>query len=157
MIAVTLRRMIPLVGMAFMAGCAAEGPEFQAMKPTIGGQGMIYVYRPKTPIGTRGEDPYIEIAGKDMGRLKSGGNVGLAVPAGEHDVTIRQNLLFIPTIPRTITVAVAAGGSAYVRADQRITELDASDGGARAMQAVFIEEVSLEQGQEEIGKTRGNN
>jgi hypothetical protein len=62
------------------------------------------------------------------------------VPIGEHDVTVRQNVLFIPTWPETVGVAVASGRSAYVKVHQRITDIGTGEG-ASATQQVFIEEV----------------
>jgi hypothetical protein len=91
-----------------------------------------------------------------MQRLKAGGYVSVPVPAGEYNVTARQTLfLIVPTIPKTITVAVAPGSHSYVRVDQRIVDVD-RDGGWRAMQEVFIEEVDEETGRAEIASARAN-
>jgi hypothetical protein len=117
--------------------------------------GVIYVYRPLDSIIGRGEDPYVWIAGEQMGRVKAGGYVKKVVPVGEHDVTVRQTVLFVPTWPEMVQVAVASGGSAYVKVDQRITGISA-DGGAGAIQEVFIEEVPFDVGQADISKAREN-
>jgi hypothetical protein len=138
-----------------LAACAAEGPRFESASLSSSEVGVIYVYRPLESVIGRGEDPYVSIAGEHMGRLKAGGYVKKVVPIGEHAVTVRQTVLFIPTWPETVEVAVASGGSAYVKVDQRITSIG-GENGAAATQQVFIEEVSFDVGQADISKAREN-
>jgi hypothetical protein len=138
-----------------LAACAADGPRFESAALSSSEVGVIYVYRPLDSIIGRGEDPYVWIAGKQMGRVKAGGYVKKVVPIGEYDVTVRQTVLFVPTWPETVEVAVASGGSAFVKIDQRITGIGSGDGAA-ATQQVFIEEVPIEVGQSEIAKAREN-
>jgi hypothetical protein len=139
-----------------LASCAAEGPDFQ--RPTLASNdvGVIYVYRPLTSIIGRGEDPYVYVAGENLGRLKAGGYVEKVVPLGEYKVTVRQTVMFIPTWPQSVEVAVASGGSAYVKVDQRVTGISTEGPGTTATQEVFIEEVGNEEGQHEIAKAKGN-
>lgn len=137
------------------AACTADGPGFQPLSQRPAGEGIVYVYRPEGKTIGRGETPYIEIAGKSMGLLKAGGYISATLPPGEHDVTVRQSLLFVPTIWDTVTVAVAPGSVSYVRVDQRVTKVG-NAGYFSAMQKVSIEEVSDEIGQSEITETRQN-
>ena len=137
------------------AACTADGPAFQPMALRPAGQGIVYVYRPEGKTIGRGETPYIEIAGKNMGMLKAGGYLSATLPPGEHDITVRQSLLFLPTIWDTVSVAVAPGSVSYVRVDQRVTKVGVGSSFS-AMQKVTIEEVSDEIGQSEIADTRQN-
>ena len=137
------------------AACTADGPGFQPVSQRPAGEGIVYVYRPEGAALGRGETPYIEIAGKNMGMLKAGGYVSAALPPGEHDVTVRQTMLFVPTLWDTVSVAVAPGSVSYVRIDQRVTKVG-NAGFFSAMQKVSIEEVSAEVGQSEITETRQN-
>jgi hypothetical protein len=137
------------------AACAADGPGFQPVSQRPAGEGLVYVYRPEGAALGRGETPYIEIAGKNMGMLKAGGYVSAALPPGEHDVTVRQTMLFVPTLWDTVRVAVAPGSVSYVRIDQRVTKVG-NAGFFSAMQKISIEEVSAEVGQSEITETRQN-
>lgn len=138
-----------------LSACAADGPRFESAALSSSEVGVIYVYRPLDTIIGRGEDPYVSIAGEQLGRVKAGGYVKKVVPIGAHDVTVRQTVLFIPTWPETVEVAVASGGSAYVKIDQRITGIGTGDG-ASATQEVFIEEVPVDVGQTDIAKAREN-
>ena len=141
---------------AFMvAACAAEGRRFETAALSSSEDGVIYVYRPLASVIGRGEDPYVWIAGEQMGRVKAGGYVKKVVPTGTHDVTVRQTVLFIPTWPQTVEVAVASGGSAYVKVDQRITGISTEEGAA-ATQQVSIEEVPFDMGQADLSKAREN-
>ena len=90
-----------------------------------------------------------------MGMLKAGGYISLTLPPGEHEVTVRQAMLFVPTLWDTVTIAVAPGSVSYVRVDQRVTRVG-NAGFFSAMQQVFIEEVSAETGQNEIADTKQN-
>ncbi len=137
------------------AACTADGPAFQPLSRRPSGQGIVYVYRLEGKTIGRGETPYIEIGGKNMGMLKAGGYLSLTLPPGEHDVTVRQALLFVPTLWDTVTVAVAPGSVSYVRVDQRVTKVG-NAGFFSAMQQVSIEEVSADIGQSEIADTRQN-
>jgi hypothetical protein len=146
------------VGLVALASCTAQGARYN---PTTvanpGSNGIIYVYRPKSEtLWERGEPPYIDINGKNYGQLKSGGMISVTLPEGEYRVTALQTLfLVVPTIPKSITVAVVPGSRSYVRVDQRITRLDAG-GSFSATQETLIEEVSAEVGQAELAKTRAN-
>lgn len=137
------------------AACTADGPGFQPVSQRPAGEGIVYVYRPEGAALGRGETPYIEIAGKNMGMLKAGGYVSATLPPGEHDVTVRQTMLFVPTLWDTVNVAVAPGSVSYVRIDQRVTKVG-NAGFFSAMQKVSIEEVSAEIGQSEIADTKQN-
>jgi hypothetical protein len=138
-----------------LASCAAEGPAFQRQTALSNEVGVIYVYRPLTSVIGRGEDPYVIIAGKPMGKLKAGGYFKKIVPIGEHKVTVQQSVLLLPTWPETVEVAVASASGTYVKIDQRVTDVDLS-GGATATQQVFIEEVPAPTGQSEILNMREN-
>jgi hypothetical protein len=141
---------------AIVAGCAADGPRYQPTLERKQGEGLIYIYRPAGEVIGRGESPYVEVGDKSLGRLSAGAYVTISVPPGEHEVTARQTALFVPTVWRSVEVAVAAGSVSYVRVDQRVTEVGTA-GTFSAMQAVSIEEVSVEEGQREIAETRANN
>lgn len=141
--------------LSLLQGCAAEGDPFERQARLSNEVGVIYVYRPLASVLGRGEDPYVSIAGRNMGRLRAGGYVKLVVPIGEHKVTAHQSLFLLPSWPRSVEVAVASGSSAYVKVDQRITDVDFS-GGASATQQIFIEEVSSTTGQGEIASLREN-
>jgi hypothetical protein len=141
--------------LALLAACTASGPAFQPLSQRPSGQGIVYVYRPQGEAVGRGETPYIEIAGKNMGMLKAGGYISLTLPPGEHEVTVRQAMLFVPTLWDTVTIAVAPGSVSYIRVDQRVTRVG-NAGFFSAMQQVFIEEVSAETGQNEIADTKQN-
>ena len=60
------------------SGAQVVGVRFGLQRPGVpqlrpAGQGIVYVYRPEGKTIGRGETPYIEIAGKNMGMLKAGG------------------------------------------------------------------------------------
>lgn len=146
---------IALVGVA-IAGCVAQGPKYENAGITPAkGEGIIYVYRPKGEWLVRGENPYVQIGDDGLGQLRAGGFVSKAVPAGEYNVSVRQSLLMVPVWSRSVEVAVAEGGSTYVRVDQRYTQFGA-DSGISARQQIFIEEVDSLTGQAEIAETRRN-
>lgn len=140
-----------------LAGCAAEGARYQPDGlATRQGTGTIFVYRPLSQLGVRGEDPYVMMAGVSYGRMKSGSYIAATFPDSEVKVTVQQSvLMFIPTIPRSVTVIVVAGGSSYVRLNQTIDDISTS-GGTTVTQSVEIEEVSLDVGQAELAETRQN-
>lgn len=148
---------IALIAMLSMllAACTADGPGFEPLAQRPAGQGIVYVYRPKGETIGRGETPYVEIADESMIMLKAGGYVSRTLPPGEHKITVRQSLLFVPTIWDSVTIAVAPGSVSYVRVDQRVTKVGTA-GFFSAMQKVSIEEVPAETGQAEIADTRLN-
>jgi hypothetical protein len=90
-----------------------------------------------------------------MGRLRAGGYFKKVVPIGEHKVMVHQTVLFLPTWPESVEVAVASATGTYVKVDQRITAVE-FDEGATATQQVFIEEVPGFTGQNEILGMREN-
>lgn len=139
----------------FLAACTADGPGFRPLAQRPAGQGIVYVYRPQGETIGRSETPYVEIAGEMMGMLKAGGYVSRTLAPGEHKITVRQSMLFVPTIWNNVTVAVAPGSVSCVRIDQRVTKVGTA-GFFSAMQKVSIEEVSTETGQAEIADTRQN-
>ncbi|MDO8354010.1 MAG: hypothetical protein Q7T14_11155, partial [Aestuariivirga sp.] len=105
-----------------LAGCAAEGARYTP-NGLVGAinSGTIYVYRPLTELGRRGEDPFVSMAHKSYGRMRAGSFIAATFPEGEVDVTVQQSLLFlVPTIPKTVTVTVVRGSQSYVRVDQVI-------------------------------------
>jgi hypothetical protein len=123
--------------------------------PAKGG-GTIYVYRPLTELGLRGEDPFVSMAHKSYGRMRAGSFIAATFPEGEVDVTVQQSvLLFVPTIPKTVTVTVVRGSQSYVRVDQIIDSVGVT-GGTTVMQSIEIEEVPFDIGQAELAKTRQN-
>jgi hypothetical protein len=140
---------------ALVAGCAADGPVYQPTLERKRGEGLVYIYRPAGEVIGRGESPSVEVAKSSFGRLAPGSYVTVSLPPGEHTITVRQTALFIPTIWKSVDVAVAAGSVSYVRVDQRVTEVG-NAGTFSAMQGISIEEVSAEEGQREIVKTRAN-
>lgn len=139
----------------FATGCAASGPAFEPFTRRPAGEGILYVYRPAGSTIGRGETPYVEVDSTSRGMLKAGGYISMTLSPGEHDVTVRQSMLFVPTIWHTVTVAVAPGSVSYIRVDQRVTKIGTS-GTFSAMQHISIEEVSAEEGQKEIEQTRQN-
>jgi hypothetical protein len=151
-----LRRLI-LLSLLAASGCTAEGERYNPTKASApGSEGVIYVYRPVDTFLNRGESPFIQIDGRGYGLLKAGGYMRAVLPEGEHRVTIRQTIfLIIPTIPKSVTVAVVPGSRSYVKVDQRITGFGLH-GGATATQETSIEEVSVETGQAEIAGMRAN-
>lgn len=149
-------RIAVIAMLGLLAGaCTASGPAFQPLSTRPAGQGIVYVYRPAGEALGRGETPYVEIAGEMMGQLSAGGYVSRTLPPGEHKVTVRQTMVFVPTIWDSVTVAVAPGSVSYVKVDQRVTKVG-NAGFFSAMQQVSIEEVSAETGQREIAETRKN-
>jgi hypothetical protein len=140
-----------------LTACTAEGPAYRpdSVEPTAT-TGVIYVYRPKGTVATRGESPFVTIGGKSYGQIKAGSYVAANVPEGEAKVMLQQSLfLLVPTIPRWVTVTVVAGGTSYVRVDQKISGADLSSG-VTVNQSILIEEVSSEVGQAELAETRQN-
>jgi hypothetical protein len=140
-----------------LSGCAAEGERYNpAELPPPGRSGIIYVYRPADNILQRGEAPYITIAGKSYGQLKAGGYIRAVLPEGDYQVTALQTaLLIVPTIPRSVSVAVVPGSRSFVRVEQRISSIGGS-GAMSATQEIGIEEVDPDTGQAEIARTRLN-
>jgi len=138
---------------ALLLGCSAGGSTFHREARLSNEVGVIYVYRPLSSLIGRGEDPYVTIAGKQMGRLKAGGYFKLIVPIGEHKVTANQSIFLLPTWPESVEIGVASATSTYVKVDQRITDVDFSTG-AMATQQVYIEEVPSPTGQNEIAALR---
>jgi hypothetical protein len=150
-----LLRLAAVAAALLLAGCAAEGQRFERQAALNSELGVIYVYRPLTSLVARGEDPYVTIAGQPMGRLRAGGYFKKVVPIGEHKVTVQQTILFLPTWPESVEVAVASATGTYVKVDQRITGVEFNEG-ATATQQVFIEEVPGFTGQNEILGMREN-
>ncbi len=140
-----------------LAGCTAKGPAYvpASISPT-GSTGLIYVYRPSGTVATRGESPYLTIGDTSYGPIKAGSYIAANVPEGEVKVVVQQSvLMFIPTIPRSVTVTVVRGGTSYVRVDQNIDGASL-EGGVTVNQSIEIEEVSSEEGQAELENTRQN-
>jgi hypothetical protein len=143
--------------LAWAAGCTAKGPAYQPANivPTSS-TGVIYVYRPARTVATRGESPFVSINGKSYGAMKAGAFVAAAVPEGSVKVTVQQSvLLVLPTIPKSVDIAVVAGTTSYVRVDQNIIDAGVTEGVTIA-QEVAIEEVTSEQAQQELETTRLN-
>jgi hypothetical protein len=152
----TRRQAVALL-MLGLAACMAKGPRYapSGLAPAVG-TGIIYIYRPLGTVGTRGEPPFVSVNGKSRGRMRSGSYIAVTVPEGEVKVSVQQSLfMLVPTIPRSVTVTVVAGGYSYVRVDQVISGTDLS-GGVTVNQSVEIEEVSPEVGQAELEKARKN-
>ena len=153
---ITRRSVLQLLALPF-AGCAAEGARYQP-NGIVGAKntGTIYVYRPLTDLGLRGEDPFVSMAHKSYGRMRAGSFIAATFPEGEVEVTVQQSVLFIvPTIPKTVTVTVVRGSQSYVRVDQTIESVDVT-GGATVTQSIEIEEMPFNTGQAELAKTRQN-
>ncbi len=140
-----------------LVGCAAEGVRYQtdSVVPAKG-SGTIYVYRPLSKLGVRGEDPFVSIARKSYGRMRAGSFIAVTFPEGDVDVTVQQSvLMLIPTIPKTVTVTVIRGSQSYVRVNQTIDSMSMT-GGANVTQSITIEEVPFDVGQAELAETRQN-
>ena len=153
---ITRRSVLQLLTLP-LAGCAAEGARYQP-NGVVGAKksGTIYVYRPLTELGLRGEDPFVSMAHKSYGRMRAGSFIAATFPEGEVDVTVQQSVLFfVPTIPKTVTVTVVRGSQSYVRVDQIIDSVGVS-GGTTVMQTIEIEEVPFNIGQAELAKSRQN-
>ena len=153
---ITRRSVLQLLALP-LAGCAAEGARYQP-NGIVGAKntGTIYVYRPLTDLGLRGEDPFVSMAHKSYGRMRAGSFIASTFPEGEVEVTVQQSVLFIvPTIPKTVTVTVVRGSQSYVRVDQTIESVDVT-GGATVTQSIEIEEMPFNIGQAELAKTRQN-
>ena len=153
---ITRRSVLQLLALP-LVGCAAEGARYQPNE-VVGAKnsGTIYVYRPLTDLGVRGEDPFVTMAHKSYGRMRAGSFIAATFPEGDVDVTVQQSLLFfVPTIPKTVTVTVVRGSQSYVRVDQKIDSVDVTSG-ATVMQSIEIEEVPFNIGQAELAKTRQN-
>ncbi|MGH6855795.1 MAG: hypothetical protein ACREDN_10290 [Aestuariivirga sp.] len=150
----TRRFMLGFAGI-LLASCTAKGPAYvpASITPT-GNTGLIYIYRPSGSLGTRGESPFITIGEKSYGSIRAGAFIAAVVPEGEVKVTVQQSvLMFIPTIPRSVTVTVVRGGTSYVRVDQKIDNASL-EGGLTVNQSIMIEEVSSEEGQADLARTR---
>src|ERR671910_115357 len=100
-----LLRLAAIPAALLLIGCAAEGPRFERQAALNSEVGVIYVYRPLTPVIGRAEDPYVIIAGERMGRLRAGGYLKKILPIGEHKVVVRQSVLFLPPWPESVEVA----------------------------------------------------
>ena len=153
---VTRRSVLQLLTLP-LGGCAAEGARYRP-NGVVGAKnsGTIYVYRPLTELGFRGEDPFVSMAHKSYGRMRAGSFIAATFPEGEVDVTLQQSVLFfVPTIPKTVTVTVVRGSQSYVRVDQIIDSVGVS-GGTTVMQTIEIEEVPFNIGQAELAKSRQN-
>jgi hypothetical protein len=153
---ITRRSVLQLLALP-LAGCAAEGARYQP-NGIVGAKntGTIYVYRPLTDLGLRGEDPFVSMAHKSYGRMRAGSFIAATFPEGEVEVTVQQSVLFIvPTIPKTVAVTVVRGSQSYVRVDQTIDSVDVT-GGATVTQSIDIEEMPFNIGQAELAKTRQN-
>jgi hypothetical protein len=140
-----------------LAGCAAEGARYlpNRLEGAIN-SGTIYVYRPLTQLGRRGEDPFVSMAHKSYGRMRAGSFIAATFPEGEVDVTVQQSVLFIvPTIPKTVTVTVVRGSQSYVKVDQIIDAIGVTEG-ASVTQSIEIEEMPFNVGQAELAQTREN-
>lgn len=151
------RRSLMALMLSGLPGCTAEGPAYRAdsVEPTSD-TGVIYVYRPRGALASRGESPFVTIAGKSYGAIKAGSFIAAKVPEGEVKVMLQRSVfMLIPTIPRSVTVTVVAGSSSYVRVDQKISSAS-FDAGVTVNQSIEIEEVSSEVGQAELEATREN-
>lgn len=151
------KSLLALLLLVAVGGCAAEGRRYNATQvASLPGTGIIYVYRPKGSIMSRGESPYVIIDGKSYGQLKPGGFIRAQLAEGEYNVTVQQTLLlFLPTIPKTINVAVIPGSRSYVRVDQKISGVG-EVATASVMQETQIEEVEPDLGQSEMIQMREN-
>jgi hypothetical protein len=153
---VTRRSVLHILALP-LVGCAAEGARYHP-NGIVGAKntGTIYVYRPLTQLGQRGEDPFVTMAHKSYGRMRAGSFIAATFPEGEVDVTVQQSMLFlVPTIPKTVTVTVVRSSVSYVRVDQLIDTVGINDGAAIS-QSVEIEEVPYNIGQAELAQTRQN-
>jgi hypothetical protein len=140
-----------------LVGCAAEGARYLP-NGIVGAKntGTIYVYRPLTQLGRRGEDHFVSMAHKSYGRMRAGSFIAGTFPEGEVDVTVQQSLLFlVPTIPKTVTVTVVRGSQSYVKVDQIIDGIGITEG-ASVTQSIEIEEMPFNVGQAELAQTRQN-
>ena len=140
-----------------LVGCAAEGARYTP-NGLVGAtnSGTIYVYRPLTELGRRGEDPFVSMAHTSYGRMRAGSFIAGTFPEGEVDVTVQQSLLFlVPTIPKTVTISVVRGSQSYVKVDQVIDAIGVTEG-ASVTQSIEIEEMPFNVGQAELAQTRQN-
>jgi len=151
------RRQVLALPLPALCACTAQGARYAPTgNAPAAGSGIIYIYRPLGTVATRGEPPFVSVGGKSYGRMRSGSYIAVTVPEGEVTVAVQQSLfMLVPTIPRSVSVEVVAGGSSYVRVDQVINGADMS-GGVTVSQSVEIEEVSPEVGQAELEKARKN-
>jgi hypothetical protein len=153
---ITRRSVLQLMALP-LVGCAAEGARYMP-NGIVGAKnsGTIYVYRPLTQLGLRGEDPFVSMAHKSFGRMRAGSFIAGTFPEGEVDVTVQQSLLFVvPTIPKTVTVTVVRGSQSYVKVDQVIDGIGVTEG-ASVSQSIEIEEMPFNVGQAELAETRQN-
>jgi hypothetical protein len=153
---ITRRSVLQLLTLP-LVGCAAEGARY-VPNGIVGAKntGTIYVYRPLTQLGLRGEDPFVSMAHKSYGRMRAGSFIAGTFPEGEVDVTVQQSLLFIvPTVPKTVTVTVVRGSQSYVKVDQIIDAIGVTEG-ASVSQSIEIEEMPFNVGQAELAQTRQN-
>jgi predicted small lipoprotein YifL len=130
-----------------LSACTAKGPAYRpdSAEPTAT-TGVIYVYRPGGTVTTRGESPFVTIAGKSYGAIKAGSYIAANLPEGDVKVVVQQSMfLLVPTIPRWVTVTVVAGGTSYVRVDQKISGADFS-GGVTVNQSITIDSGKLAAG-----------
>ena len=141
-----------------LAGCAAQGARYTP-NSLVGAtnSGTIYVYRPLTELGRRGEDPFISMAHKSYGRMRAGRLIaGDVSRRARWTSRFQQSLLFlVPTIPKTVTVSVVRGSQSYVRVDQVIDAIGVTEG-ASVTQSIEIEEMPFNVGQAELAQTRQN-
>lgn len=139
-----------------LSGCVSPGDVTSSLAPngTSGRAGTIVVYRPEGTVMTRGEPPIVSIGGKRYGSLLAGRYFEARVPEGEITVTAQQAvLLIVPTIPKSVDVAVIASAPTYVRVDQVISSTGL-DGGVTVNQQVSIREVQPEEAQADLAKLK---
>ena len=105
-----------LLCLLVLAGCSAQGAQFNTL-PTLGqGEAMITVYRPSA-FGLSGAWPDIHVDGQKRGELKNGGYLLLRVPPGGHLVEMKGPITRWDIRAETLSCKpdIKAGETAFIK------------------------------------------
>ena len=116
-----------------MVGCSASGPKFSAL-PIAPDRGVVYIYRPGSIVGGAVKGG-VEVNGKNIGSISSGGYLTAVCPPGSTKVSAETEA------KNEISVDVKPGQANYVRTSIQIGVL---------VGRLKLEEVPAETGLKEI-------
>jgi hypothetical protein len=106
------RRILPLLAIALLAGCAASGMKHAELKSSLPslkeGEGRIYFMRSSSMVGAAVQ-PAILLNGKQVGESKPGGFFYVDRPAGNYSVSGATE------VERSLSLTLAPKEVKYVR------------------------------------------